>query len=728
MRGLLLALPLLSIQPVAIAAQRFVPENFRDSLALVSDTAGLRRAASMTAADATGLLAKGLAALRLYALTLHESDATRALAAFDEATQLERDNAWAWYGLGLAWSARAERPPPKVVAGQALAEALGLDAGSRALRAFRRALEVDPGFSPAAESIVPLAIARRDRAALDHARRVLAADEQNGRFAVDALLALADAEAALGNLDAAASAATRAATLANNRADQPVASYRLATVLFLHGDDERGANAWFAAIDSLTTALEARVFADLETVADDHERERWQGSDRRARQLFLRTFWDVRAALAGVSTAERIGSHYRRLAGARDRFPRRRKWGAPPANALLLERPDLPFDDRGLIFIRHGEPDHIVRTPNAFAPPSESWVYRQPDGGFRVLHFDNYASGTRSLGVVGNPEATAGEGGMGDAYNEYVLIYNLPCDAQWAGDRAAYDRRLALLRCNEFDRRSISAEVRRDARAALRTDSDHPDYSRDLPFAFDAFTFRGSNRLTDVTTAIVVSADTLDTTAGAALDLSLILADTLFSRVTRLDTTVRWPTPPAAGALLRLHATQAVSPGMAVAQRLALRDAFNPAHGRLAGASLEIPDYSGSQLMISDIVLASPDSAGTFRRGDVSLSLVPTREFPAAAFHVFYEVYNLAADAAYETELVLERRQGGLGGTLRRLLSGGSVVQLRFRDVAPGDPTVRELRRIEAALPAGDYRLRIRVTDRSTGQRSEQSREFTVER
>jgi GWxTD domain-containing protein len=710
-------------------AQRAEPV-FRDSFADVTDTVALRLAASLDSRDAASLLTKGFAGLRLFALTRRPADADRARDAFDDAAHLEPGNASAWYGLGLSWALAAERQqrnPPRIVTGEAIAEALGNDAASRAIRAFRHALELEPNFLPAAEALVPLAIAKRSHAALEQARASLAAAEREGRFQLGALLALARVQAALGNREAAASAARRAANLAGQHDTiTAIANYQLATSLFLSGQDSDGARTWFAAIDDLTPELAGLVYDELRTIADDQEKELWQSADLHARQQWLRQFWDIRAALAGIPVAERIASHYRRLAHAQAQFPRRRKWGAPPGNALLLDRPDLPFDDRGLIYVRHGEPFDVIRTPNAFAPPSESWVYRDPDGGFRVLHFDNYASAERSLAAVGNPQASSGS--MGAAFNEYVLIYNLPCDADWAGERAAYDRRLALLRCNEFDRRSISAEVRRDAFTALRTDSDQPAFARDLPFVFDVYTFRATGSLTDITTALALPANhtVSDTTAVRyPLDLSVILADTVAGRVARTDTTVS--DAAASGATSVLHATVAVPAGNSQALRVLLRENPDALHGRIAGRTLDVPDYSGTHLMMSDVVLASLDVGGTFRRGDVSLRLVPAGEFPQGAFQVFYEIYNLAPESRYQTEVIVERRRGGIGGALRRLLGSGPIVRLRFEDVAIDEGVVRELRRVETSLGHGQYRLRVRIMDRTTGQTAERIRDFFVE-
>jgi hypothetical protein len=688
----------------------------RDSLNQVTDASALRRRADATGrAGAEELVARGLVGLRLYVLTADAEAAKRARRAFEEAGRTEPRNAWAWYGLGLSWAEGPEAgaPVPAVVVLEAFEDALRLDPRSRALRAFQRALEVDSTFTPAAVALVPLALEKRSTDALRLARTTLALAEREGRFETDALLALAQAQAALGEPDAAVDAARRAANGAV--AGDAWTRHALARALFSAGDDEEGARAWFEAVDALTPALADACFEELRPIAEDWEQERWAGADLEARQAWLRRFWEERAALGGVSVAQRLGNHYRRLERATQDYARRRKWGARPINALLLERPDLPFDDRGIIYVRHGPPVDVIRTPGDRREPgasnfSESWIYRSPEGGFTVLHFIEYDS-------------------------EYVLAWNLPC-GEWAQDRALYDRRLALMRCNEFDQRAISAEVRRDARTALRTDSDRPEFARDLPFAFDTYTFRGNAGVTDVTAALLVRAREIAAEPafdGVAygIDVSLILADTLFGRINRADTslTVRSPRLLRDDEWLRAQLTLASAPATAAAQRVLVRERAVPAHGQLLGRTLDVPDYSGEALQLSDIVLAEPDSGGAFRRGEVALALVPTREFPGGAFRAFYEVYNLSPDAAAITELVVERRRDGLGRAVRRLFGSGPVVRLRFQSPGPATGGVlQEVRRIDTALGPGAYRIRVRITDALTGQTAEQQREFTVVR
>lgn len=740
--ALLLAIAALA-SPASAASQQRDYLALRDSLARVTDASVLRQdIATLASATTDASIVRGLTALRLFALTRQEDAADRARAAFERARRDDPSSVWALWGIGESLIARdASRGEPVIVTGRAFARALGLDPASKARRAYRDALAIDPDFLPAAEALAPLAIGVRDEEALRAARETLRRATAQLTTGPGPWLALSAVERALGDYDAAANASSlAAAALAAHGSGHPVPAahvYReLAIVRFLSGSPEAGERAWLDAIDAMSIESSEVFFQDVRVLTDDWDGATFDNAELPARRDWLRRFWILRAALAGVTTAERIAEHYRRLEFATLRYPRRRQYGAPPRNALLLERPDHPFDDRGLIFIRHGEPFEIIRTPDVFRMQTESWVYRMPDGDFRMVHFANYGSAERTSAAVGDPAATGASGTLGDAYDEFLLVYDLPCFGSFAGDRLLYDRSLvALTRCDAMDIRSVSATVRRQAREALRTDSDAPAFARELPFFYDLHTMRGTDGRTDLTAAIIVPGGAIApvATAGAityGLDVSLVVIDTMFQRVTRLDTTLWLPAEHALGQneWLRAHVTLPVTPSTESIQRLIVRNAGDRTHGQLYGRPIALPDYARPGLRISDIVLAAADSGGSWRRGAVALSFVPTREFPGGAFRIFFEAYGLPADARYRTDITVDKLGGGIGRAISRLFGGGPAVRLRFDEEAAldRDGVARALRSVETALPAGRYRIKVTLTNLETGEQAEQEREFTV--
>jgi hypothetical protein len=130
--------------------------------------------------------------------------------------------------------------------------------------------------------------------------------------------------------------------------------------------------------------------------------------------------------------------------------------------------------------------------------------------------------------------------------------------------------------------------------------------------------------------------------------------------------------------------------------------------------------------MLSDIALGETDAEAGWRRGDVTLALLPTGRLPTGAFDLYYEIYNLPTGHAYDTEITIER----LDAEGRPTAAPGSQVRTRFSGESPAgeDGVVPELRSVESPLPEGRYRLTVTIRDEASGQTAERSRSFQIGR
>src|SRR5690606_33383604 len=95
-------------------------------------------------------------------------------------------------------------------------------------------------------------------------------------------------------------------------------------------------------------------------------------------------------------------------------------------------------------------------------------------------------------------------------------------------------------------------------------------------------------------------------------------------------------------------------PSRTTVQRVIMTDAARPGVGQLYDSRFPIPDYSGDTLMISDIALGLPDATTGWTRGETVLALLPTSQFPASAFDVYYELYNMPPGHGYATEISVQ--------------------------------------------------------------------------
>jgi hypothetical protein len=254
---------------------------------------------------------------------------------------------------------------------------------------------------------------------------------------------------------------------------------------------------------------------------------------------------------------------------------------------------------------------------------------------------------------------------------------------------------------------------------------------RPLPFFYDLFTFRGRGGRTTILTAYAVEAGKLETESAESgvryrFSVTLALVDTALRSVLGTHDTVfvNTPRPLDGDHLLYTHVAVQAPPSGTTRQRVIMTDATAPGIGQLYTDDFPIPDYTGDHLMLSDIAFGYPDAMSGWKRGDVTLALLPTTQFPSSAFDVYYEIYNLPAGNAYTTEIAVERTEptgsarAGDRRPVRLLFSGESG--------ADRNGMLAELRRVETSLPRGSYRLTVTITDRVTGASASRSRLLEV--
>jgi hypothetical protein len=244
-----------------------------------------------------------------------------------------------------------------------------------------------------------------------------------------------------------------------------------------------------------------------------------------------------------------------------------------------------------------------------------------------------------------------------------------------------------------------------------------------LPFHYGIHTFRGDAEGTAVVAAIAVPVSGLrrerkDGQFRYRFDVRFVLADTVaHSVVNAVDSVfVSLPEPLARRHLLSTVVELRAPPSSSTLQRVVVTDATRPGVGQLYDSPFPIPDYSGTQLMISDIAFGLPDVVGGWARGGVTLALIPTSQFPESEFDVYYEIYNLPANTPYETEISVQP----VGEDEREHRVVRTVFTGESR--ADDDDTLVELRRVESALEEGGYRLTVTVRDMTNGQTAARSR------
>lgn len=145
-------------------------------------------------------------------------------------------------------------------------------------------------------------------------------------------------------------------------------------------------------------ALAYRTFLSL--IATPDELADWDATPVTDRAEWMRRFWLARDIIAGVGEWERLSEHFRRLAVATRSYARDTR-GAPVGTLDEVRdefRMPVPFDDRGRIYVRHGEPDDRLLS---FAGQAyEVWRYRGEDGGLVLFFREDDLDGAVGAGTL----------------------------------------------------------------------------------------------------------------------------------------------------------------------------------------------------------------------------------------------------------------------------------------------------------------------------------------
>ena len=446
------------------------------------------------------LTEKGLIGLRLYEITSSRPDGKGAQQAFEDALRTAPEYGWANFGLGKVLAHGPDSDPyagglrNAFVLDDAVKRVFGKDATSRARNAFLKAVNGTPPVPDAAAELAELSTRRWSQETLERSATALAELNQTHKASADSWLAYARVQLELGSVDAAVTSLENAVKLGVNRAQ---GARTLAMVLFQSQRMEKqGSAAWFESVDHADDAVLGLLFDDIVALLNKQEIARWEKLTVEEKRTALRTFWDMRAALAGIPVHERLAEHYRRLQIARRQYWRSARFGAPKGDQLQLRSfADRPYDDRGTIFIRHGQPAQLLRSGVSQEPPMESWLYHNIDGQPRMLHF----AAMQSL-------------------SDYDLVHMLPCDAEYIDPRRGNDPNLRrVMGCDALSVMAASANYRQQAFEFLRTDTDAPNFTKDLPFYFDLYTFRGEQGRTNVVAAVAVPVEKLQKTEAATI-------------------------------------------------------------------------------------------------------------------------------------------------------------------------------------------------------------------
>jgi GWxTD domain-containing protein len=713
--------------------QRLALEHFRDSLAATSDSNGLlvleKHLIDSAKADRNNTylhLKLGFVSLKLGEMGGH-SHYDDAASEFQWAIDLQPTWPYSWYGMGLAEYGVGDSQVSFVTG---LKTMLGKDALTRSAVAFAKSAEVDPGFVRGLVDLANTALRQRVNIKLGVALEAL---RRAGKTAAgndpEVLLARGRVEREVGDADSALAAFK---TYLDKGPNHSLGLLEVARTQFLLGSFD-GVAPYYegAASDDSTTVSAYR--GDLATIASDSVLAEFDQQHGAQRAAYLKRFWSSRDLLDMRAKGERLREHYRRLFYARKNF----QLATTNRHYDIVERyrsGSRDFDDRGVIYIRHGEPSSRATYAAPGLEPNESWRYSRPDGDL-IFHFiaredvQDFKLVESLFDVLGFSNAVKLQGqdnGAADnAMAEQLMLSRERLSPIYRRLEGA--GRMSTGRYQTQERRVGQESI------AIGTTSDSYElrFPQQLKAHTEVLAVGHDSNGPQVQIAYALAGSSLEpvtVTRGYlySVRLRFVATDERGRVVSSLDTTRHFvapaPVPPNEHLVGRVSTT--VVPG-SLHYRLALQE------GEVAGVTLprdsvRVGPTTPSSLSLSDLALGSRDANLSWRRTpDDTVLLNPLRTYRRSEeMELYYEIDGLQP-TPYTVELAVKKKGGG-GGLFHKIFGGGgAAIRLKFQEQAT-TPRVSTHRSLQLSrLKPGDYVLEVMVVD-AAGRKDRRTQEFQV--
>ncbi|MEO8140971.1 MAG: hypothetical protein ABI742_15060 [Gemmatimonadota bacterium] len=435
--------------PAALRAQRPVDRSsldaLRDSLAVITAAQELVPV-DRDSKGSVPELRRALIVLRRAELGSSREPFDQALQTLEATTRRDGDWPYPWYLVGLIQLSMYQ--------GQYVAKSTdltpsGMSYREAAMRSLGLSIAADSSFSPAADALAGVVTSLGHRllpkSLAEPVRRAYAATARSPEVSLAAArLAFGD-----GHYDV---ALEMLGDYLRRGGDPGMARVEQARSLMALGRGDEAARTYLEGVTKLEEAGRLAYREDLAWIATAAEIAAFDSLPLAALPEWVGRFWRERDALNLRAPNERLIEHLRRWVYVHEHFllhrpddvPANAEGFGPQDQASLFEvgaidevlievaagipafrayrRTQWEVDDRGVLYMRHGEPTKKVSS--VAGPPNESWAYDLPEGR-RIFHL----LGSRALGTQAATTLTA----------------SLPLDPDMLDARADLDSRYAAL-------------------------------------------------------------------------------------------------------------------------------------------------------------------------------------------------------------------------------------------------------------------------------------------
>ncbi len=499
-----------------------------------------------------------------------------------------------------------------------------------------------------------------------------------------------------------------------------------------------------------------RLVAPKETLAAFEQtplEERWD---------FVRKFWADQDPDLTTAANERLLEHYRRVSFAMQNFSDGRQ----------------PWDQRGEVYIRFGEPDHrstykelnfqqsmavqrvkerLSRTLyGAARPPRRGIGLRGASSTFVGPVYPVRSLGGRGRGGSYRPVTATFDGSMVPwetwTYVDVGSGIEITFTDEFSNGNYNYapeplDARIPARRLAMFTRYS-PRNIYRMAAAAQPNYFVRPKNTLPMEFYFNSADFRGE---TDFRTALEVYVGIPrhqghymidDDRTEIMVDRTVALRNPTTGAVYRSEDKVNFAAKgdvtAERSAFVPDLARMDVPPGR-YRMEVKIKDNLSVQHGRYR-QDIEIESYERDSLQVSDLELAwrisSRKDEDKFNKGALWVIPMPTRTYRVGQnVFVYYEIYNLIQDEFGQTNYQVSytvTKKGGFSplGIITSLIrwKRGKREELEVTYEMEGEDT-EEVEYVELKLenrPAGEYFLNVTVIDMKSGEMAQKKASFIL--
>lgn len=465
------------------------------------------------------------------------------------------------------------------------------------------------------------------------------------------------------------------------------------------------------AIAAITSEADALfLFDDVKFIVSPEELDEYNRiTDPAGWVRFFEAFWVRRDPMPAAPVNARLTEHYRRLRVAETYylFYGYRAWYR---NEYTSDERTFPatyalssdFDDRGIIFIRHGEPDDYTTK----GPTAGSWLYEDP---LLIFHF----APTCVAGICGHTLHFSPE----------------PVASSWGGRLVGLDPLDMERKSHAYLTHGLTTDRHRWAEGTELMD---------LPYMIAAFRGEYGRTLVEIYYALplgTLSRALDERTDTVAVEVGATLHDLAWRRVQIIRETKRLAPSPDREALVFDRFRMDVPP-----------DSYHVAvHGRSLQTPLlgtdqfgyRVPDFQGPGLQVSDLLLADHiievETSDLLTRDDLYVQVNPLGRFSVQQpVFVYFEIYDLALTPEGQTRYGLTytltpQKPGGLQGLLKAGDEGAISLTTQEHEGAASSPV--EYVEIDVSdVAPGAYVLTVSVEDKQTGVVVERTRPLDLDK